>query len=506
MKLMKKYTATACLLFLSLWGGSSAVWAQQRFTRGDSTAFIVNCRTALEDYTSALNAAGFYCQSQGEFNSKQQILIAQSFAGKETFVFSDLMGESYPVEQYSQQFRLFKGDAETNLDREKYLLSRNKEGKLVMVTYVTQTTEFNKPGTPRTKRTTPLAIHFSFDILTESSGFEPQNYRIVKIEKAAVIPPQAVSFPVDVNLPEIRQRERSLSWAVYRLAKSITEKLPDKKKPVVVRKFSYDNSQLTNAFSDQLVNELRQRLKTDEGLTVVADDPAQGLGIRGSYRQRGGQVEIMTELFDPATDNSFAKLTPNLDLPVTWVQEKGLQLKPEQNDEVIATQQTITTGAPPASAPPVEAKTEPFQITMKASGTARKNLEFWEKDTMTVQIRVNKPGHVRLLYVQTNGEVALLWNDFEIKPGQENKDIVFPDQFECIPPFGQETLIAAASTTRFCTVETKPNEHGADIIVGTLKDALKNARCVDRGMARLPQLAETRLVLTTRSAVAQRTK
>ncbi|RRB00103.1 DUF4384 domain-containing protein [Larkinella rosea] len=494
---MKRFIRTVPGALLLILTALQLATAQQNFTKGDSASFIIHCHTALEDYVSSLNAAGFYCQSQGEFNSKQQVLIAQSFLGKDVFVYSDLASEPYPIEQYSQQFRLYKGNAEVNLDQEKYVLSQNKTGKPVLIVYVTQTTEFEKPGTSRTKRTTPLAIHFAFDFKPEATGFEPQNYRIVRIEKADAIPARAVPFPAGVNLIALRERERSLSWATYRLAKSIAETLPDKKRAVVIRKFSYENSQLTNAFSDQLADELRHRLKTDQGIRVVADETSQEQGIRGSYRERGGQVEITAELFEVGTDKSVTKLKPNLDLPTVWVQQKGLKLKPEDNDAAIATQQAIVVDAP---APAEAAKPEALLVTMTASGKTRKNLEFWENDTMTVRVRANKPCHVRLVYVQSNGEIAMLWKDLEIKAGEENKDIVFPEQFKCIPPFGQETLIAAASTSRFCPIETKENEHGAEIIVGSMKDALKNMRCVDRGFTRIPQLAETRLVLTTRGS------
>ncbi|GAA4409211.1 hypothetical protein GCM10023187_32180 [Nibrella viscosa] len=472
----------------------SVVQAQQRFTKGDSTAFIKRCHIELEDYISGLNAAGLYCGSQGEFVQKQQTLIAQSFLDKETFVYSDLVGEGFPVQQYIQQFRLYRGEATVDPGKARYLLSRNKAGKPVVIAYVSQTTEYEKPGTSRTRKTTPLAIHYTFDLVAGSTGFEPENYKIVKIENARAIPPKAESFPADVDIIALREKERSLSWTAYRLARSIAEKLPNKQVPLVVRKFSYDNSQLTNAFSDQLADELRHRLKSD-GINVIADDRPQGQGIRGSYQQRGNQVEITTELFDLSTDKSITTLAPNRDLPVTWVLQKGLKLKPEDNDAAITTQQTITAEAPTVS----PAASTPLQIALKASGRVRKSLEFWEGDTMTVGLRVNKPCFVRLVYVQTDGAVAFL-DEMEIKADQINKDILLPRQFECVPPFGQETLLAAASTTRFCPLQTQENQFGSAIIAGTLKDALKNTRCVDRGMRNLPELTETRLVLTTRGA------
>ncbi len=119
---------------------------------------------------------------------------------------------------------------------------------------------------------------------------------------------------------------------------------------------------------------------------------------------------------------------------------------------------------------------------------------------MFVRIRVNKPSHVRLLYVQSDGKPALLWADYEIKPGDENKDVFFPTPFVCVPPFGQETLVAVASNQAFCPLKVTRNLYDVEVVEGSLADAMKSVRCTEsRGIARAAEQAEARLTLTTRA-------
>jgi len=477
-------------LLLAALSVAPAAAQTSRFSKGDSIAFMVRCHDALDAYSVALNEVGF-AESAGAANGYRETLVSQSFYNPQTLVFSDLSNERYTIKEYAHQFYFYRANAQFNLNGERYQFSRSSDGKIVLISYVSQTTNFKKAGSVPSHRTTTLAIQFTFDVVIGPRGFEPQNYKIVRIDRVAAVPAGATAFPANADLNALR--EPTLSWAALRLAHSLSAHLTPGA-PVVVRKFSYRNSQLTNAFSDELLGELRQRLKADEKVNVVADDLKQGVGVRGSYQQKGDLVEITAELFDLATGQTTVKVKPNMDLPVTWVQQKGLVLKPEHNDAVLATQRAIDAGALPAELTHSEA----LRVTLTTTQSRQRNFEFWENDTLHVNVRVNKPCHVRLAYVQTDNVVTLLWDDFEIKPGQENKDIPFPERFQCVPPFGQETLIATVSTTRFCPVETRANSYGVDVVTGSLEEALKRVRCVAQNGGPAVQKAEARLILTTR--------
>lgn len=470
----------------------------QTFLSGDSLKFMAECHNALDVYQRNLNNVVELPLSDGEMLSFKSTLLRQCFYKPTVIVYSDLVNERFPADEYATQFYNQRTHASLNLGQETYRLNRLPDGRLEIVAFVEQNIEYGRAATRKTSRNI-LGVYYNFNVFAGPNGYEPKDYRIVKIEKLASQPPQTKPLPKGIDIDSLRSRERDLSWVARRLALSIAQKLPSGTKAVHLQKFSYNNSHLTNEFSDELLSLLRHRLKTDEGINADLPNNGKGIGVRGSYTQKADLVEVTAELFDLTTEKSIVTLHPNTDLSVSWVREKGLRLKPDGTEQALATQEIITTGAP-ATLPP---KTSKLTIQLNTSLKGR-NREFWENDTMYVQIRVNKPGHIRLLYVQADGSPTLLWPDFEVKPGQENKDIPFPEPFVCVPPFGQETLVAVASNAPFCPVKTRQNVYGVDVVDATLSDAMKNVRCTEsRGFSRIVEQAETRVTLTTRAVKVQ---
>lgn len=464
----------------------------QAFLPGDTLKFMANCRDALDIYQRNLNNL-VESESGSEMLVYQKTLLDQCFFKPSVIVYNDLVDERFPADEYATQFYNRRSRVSLNLGGETYRLNRLTDGRLELVAYVEQQIEYGK--TDRKKLKNLLGVYYTFQVFAGQNGYEPRDYRIVKIEKITGPPSQTRAFPKGLDIDSLRTRERDLGWVARRLALNIHQKLPAGTQTVYVQKFSYRNSNLTNEFSDELLSLLRHRLQTDEGIKTDLPVSGPGIGVRGSYSQKADLLEVTAELFDLATDKTIATIRPNTDLPINWVREKGLKLKPDGTDQALATQEVIATGAP-SSGPP---KADKLSIRLSTS-LKSKNREFWEKDTMYVRVRVNKPGHVRLLYVQADGSPTLLWPDFEVKPGQENKDIFFPEPFVCVPPFGQETLVAVASNAPFCPVKTKQNLYGVDVVDGSLTDAMRSVRCTEtRGMSRVVEQAEDRTTLTTRA-------
>ncbi|TAE21399.1 MAG: DUF4384 domain-containing protein [Cytophagales bacterium] len=488
---MKPAIYLTCTLFFAL----PNLLLAQAFLPGDSLKFMAECRNALDIYQRNLNNL-IESESGGEMLAYQKTLLDQCFFKPSVIVYNDLVDERFPADEYATQFYNRRSRVNLNLGGETYRLNRLPDGRLELVAFVEQQVEYGKPDRKKIKNL--LGVYYTFQVFAGQNGYEPRDYRIVKIEKLTGPPSQSRAFPKGLDIDSIRTRERDLSWVARRLALHIRQKLPASTKAVYLQKFSYKNSKLTNEFSDELLSLLRHRLNTDEGISTDSPANGQGVGIRGSYVQKADLLEVTAELFDLATDKIIVPIKPNTDLSMNWVREKGLILKPEGTDQALATQEIITTGAAPTGPP----KTDKLSVRLSTS-LKGKNREFWEKDTMYVQVRVNKPGHVRLLYVQADGSSTLLWPDFEVKPGQENKDIFFPEPFVCVPPFGQETLVAVASNAAFCPVKTKQNLYGVDVVEGSLTDAMKSVRCTEtRGMGRIVEQAEDRVTLTTRAVKA----
>lgn len=133
----------------------------------------------------------------------------------------------------------------------------------------------------------------------------------------------------------------------------------------------------------------------------------------------------------------------------------------------------------------------------------RANVEYREGDQISIEAKANRPCHVRLVYVLADGTKALLENDYEIKPGQENGYVrIRPDlPFNCSAPFGTEYLLAYAAEEAFCPVPNVPNktvylrkEDGYDLFVGSTAEVIKASTCTIKATP----VAEDRIQLTTR--------
>ncbi len=342
----RSHVWTWLLALAPCWAGAQSF----NFQPGDSLKFMAECHNALDVYRVNLDNVGTLAESGREMLVYKQAMLRQCFYKPTVVVYSDLANEKFTADEYATQLYGQRTEVALNLDRATYRLNRLPDGRLEMVSFVEQHVTFGKPQSRQTRKN-QLGIYLAFTVFVCPTVYEPQVYRMVKIEKVNAPPAGMRPLPRGFDIDSLRSRERDLAWVARRLAIDIRKKLPAGTRSIYLQKFSYNRSDLTNEFSDQLLSTLRYRLKTDEGIQADAAPAGAAVGVRGSYVQKADVVEVTTELFEPATGKTIGTLRPNLDLSVGWVREKGLQLKPEGTDQAVATQQAITAEAP-AAAPP----------------------------------------------------------------------------------------------------------------------------------------------------------
>ena len=184
-------------------------------------------------------------------------------------------------------------------------------------------------------------------------------------------------------------------------------------------------------------------------------------------------------------------------MPLTWLSEQKLPLKPETYQQVIAVRDTLKQTTPTsATSLHVELRTD----------RGRSSVEYWENQPMRIEAVASRPCHLRLLYRLADGTQTILESDFVIRPGQENRPVpIAPDAtFICSAPFGTEYLLAYASEAPFCPLPTVPSRQGYvrndgdyKIFVGPLSNMITTLTCTQNPAA---VVAEDRIQITTRSA------
>jgi hypothetical protein len=116
----------------------------------------------------------------------------------------------------------------------------------------------------------------------------------------------------------------------------------------------------------------------------------------------------------------------------------------------------------------------------------RLNARYGAGDTLRIEVKANRPCHLRLLNLLPDGTMTLLETDFEIRPGQENQYVRLApgDEFVAGPMSGVEYLLAFATEGPFCPLPTEPNPKAylrddgtAVVLVGTLADILEIVTC-----------------------------
>ena len=94
------------------------------------------------------------------------------------------------------------------------------------------------------------------------------------------------------------------------------------------------------------------------------------------------------------------------------------------------------------------------------SGQSSDDIEFWtnkgdsdltfsEGEELELYVRSPKETYIRLIYELADGSKVLMFDNYHIDHSQINKEIQYPETFECAEPFGNETALLYASDTPF---------------------------------------------------------
>lgn len=290
-------------------------------------------------------------------------------------------------------------------------------------------------------------------------------------------------------------RQKDLPTVLRSLAGQLNQHLPTSAQQLTLEMFTYKRCGVNTPLSDRIFATLGSCLQKLTAIEIFA--PGQNsdspLAIRGSYQEDLNTLRITTELYDTRTNQVLTVLT-NTDLPLAWISEQQLTLRPDNYQQIVAIRDSIQQKA--------SSDRTALTVTIRTD-KGRTSVEYWEGSQLVVEAKANRPCHVRLVYVLADGTKTLLENDFVIKPGQENGYVrIRPDlPFDCSAPFGMEHLLAYASEDAFCPVPNTPNktlylrkEDGYDLFVGSIAEVIKASTCTISGT----QVSEDRIQITTR--------
>jgi hypothetical protein len=490
------------VLFFSLFSAFGSAVAQT-YSRVDQLKIADNARRLVRDrYLTNLEVLTHYEANQPFEVLQSQLngLLTDAFRNREVLVYNEFRpvpNAHTTVEEYVKDARIFSsGKPVTNtltLNEARYQIRQTNDGFSFINIYVEKLAQgVGKQGKAfRFKNRVEFRIMFLFD--QSLNAFH--SFKIAGITKVDAWPSDAFTLKPG-DLEQAEKNENDLFTAVSALTENLKKVLPAGSTRLVLDRFTYKRCGINDPLSDRIFATLHSCLQKQTALEVVPSTQSTDslLRIRGYYQEDLNNLQIVAEIYDARTNRVLAKIE-NTALPLTWIIGQNLRLRPEHYQRVVAIQDTIgkhsVVGATPLT---VEIRTD----------RGRTGVEYWPGNQITIEARVNRPAHLRLVYVLADGTKTLLENDFEIKADQVNQYVrIAPDaSFVCAEPFGTEYLLAYASETAFCSISTKPNlrlylrqENGYTILVGSLAEALTASTCT------IPRnsVAEDRIQITTRA-------
>ena len=298
------------------------------------------------------------------------------------------------------------------------------------------------------------------------------NIRIAGTKKA-IAPIEAkpfVSSKTDVY--QVYLDEQSLSAVIERVAAGMADKIPANVAAVQVSRFSYAGCNIYDKFAREFSVTLANKLSSLRPNVQFSTEgsQAQTYEIRGQYETRGDKLGIEAELYDP-TGKPLAQAN-NADLPLKWFDANKVAFIPPDYKRTAEEQRVITQN--------MVSGAENLNIEL-STNKGRRGLLFKAGDPMNIYVQVNRPCKVRVIYKDAIGKLMLV-RDMNLSEGMLNRAVLV-EELECTKPFGNETLIAYATTDKFASLNVQNErfkieglEYEQDIIKNTLEEAVKTMK------------------------------
>ncbi|QHV96149.1 DUF4384 domain-containing protein [Spirosoma endbachense] len=474
----------------------------QSYTQSERVMIAENARRLVKDkYLANLEILTHYEANQPFEALQNHIrgLVRDAFRSREVLVYNEFRNPANAyttIEEYVKDCRIFAGGKPVvntmDFGKARYDIQQTKDGQPFINLYLSKQLQgTDKQGRPfQFQYLAEVRVMFVFD--RQLSIY--RDFRIAGISKTDKWPATAFTATA-ADTEQAASEQKDLLTVLASLANHLKENLPANAQQITLEMFTYKGCGVNNALSDRIFATFGSLLQKIPSIEVLS--PAQhterSLLVRGSYQEDLNNLLIVAELYNPHTNQVLKQLT-NTDLPLAWLGQQNLKLKPDNYQQIVAIRDTIQQK--------ISSERTTLSVAIRTD-RGRTNVEYWEGSQLLVEAKANRPCHLRLVYLLADGTKTLLENDFEIKPGQENQYVrISPDvPFVCSAPFGMEYLLVYAAEDAFCSLPTKPNselyvrtDNGYTIFVGSMLNMIEAVTCTKNRK----EVAEDRIQITTR--------
>lgn len=453
---------------------SSFITAQaQRLDKAAEQQLEINIRKQLEDF---YKSTGGFAKNTSEDGAKEQLQSKLLLFGQtpKIAVYNDITPspEQLPLEDYFAKLRGKYSPNPSSYVRELDVASLRR--RAVQVVGDSATVEVFFDETLVNNQRVPISMMFSARLARDTASKYPYFTRLkINGSKRLAAPAEAVVFAsATANAYQTFLDEQSLPMIIERVASGLATKLPTGALLVQVSRFSYAGCNIYDTFAREFSVTLANNLATLRPNVQFSTEgsQAQTYEIQGYYETSGDKLGVVAELYDP-TGKSLGQAT-NADLPLKWFDANKVGFIPPDYKRTAAEQRVITQN--------MVSGAENLNIEL-STNKGKRGLLFKAGDPMHIYVQVNRPCKVRVIYKDASDKLVLV-RDMALSEGMLNRAVLV-EELECTKPFGNETLIAYATTDKFASLNVQnerfkieDQEYEQDIIKNTLEEAVKTMK------------------------------
>lgn len=214
-----------------------------------------------------------------------------------------------------------------------------------------------------------------------------------------------------------------------------------------VSAITYRDSGISSEFANYLRHLLERQLSSRTNWEI------QGIGhqyernpshlLTGTFWDRGDDIHVL--VYVRQTDNGRIFTASEVSIPKSVVEQSSLALLPDNYEQALADLKALQQN---------EGDNRGLNLSVWTN-RGEHNLVFEEGDIMEISLQVNLPGYVRIIYHLKDGRRALLLDSHYINQRDVNKPYTLPFRFECVPPFGVESMQVIAQSDPFERLQTR---------------------------------------------------
>ncbi len=282
---------------------------------------------------------------------------------------------------------------------------------------------------------------------------------------------------------------------------------------ILINPFTYQDTKTSSSFARYFKTALENQIGLMANLSwdavsqakdfkprsnQIMSDLAKASGaqwiLSGTYWDQGEKIKLMASLRDVETSKILAGADILFDAKI--LESAHLSSKPQNLQQARIEQEAFSDAAIISGQLKVNLWTN----------KGNENLIFTEGEDVKIYVRVNRPSYIRLLYILSDGQRALLYDNYYLDQSKVNRVVEIPEEFECARPFGVEMMVVIARTEKFEPLETVEIDGFEFLKADSPKAAAVQMRAIRRKKPKPSdaqtgdtsiQQAESKIVITT---------